>query len=101
MGRGKRDHDLRVGGMSLRTKFTLSMSLSLAIVMAFAGFLLVRTVTTISQQATDERLLKSVALTASAEAGGQLSARGKTFMRDEKTGVERRPVTYKLGAEQV
>jgi serine phosphatase RsbU (regulator of sigma subunit) len=101
MGRGKRDQDLRVGGMSLRTKFTLSMSLSLAIVMAFAGFLLVRTVTTISQQATDERLLKSVALTASAEAGGQLNARGKTFTRDEKTGVERRPVTYKAGNESV
>ena len=101
MSRTKRDHDLRVGGMSLRTKFTLSMSLSLALVMVFAGFLLVRTVTTISQQATDERLLRSVALTASAEADGQLSARGTTFTRDEKTGVERRPVTYKQGGKTV
>ncbi|MDP6538878.1 MAG: SpoIIE family protein phosphatase, partial [Planctomycetota bacterium] len=57
------DQDRRVGGLPLRTKFTLTMSLSLALVMVVAGYLLMQSVSRIAARALENRVLEAVELT--------------------------------------
>ena len=49
MARGRRDGELRVGGLKLWARFTLSVSLALAVVMALAGYMLHSATTDISE----------------------------------------------------
>ncbi|MCB9914696.1 MAG: SpoIIE family protein phosphatase [Planctomycetes bacterium] len=79
--------------MNLKTKFTLPMTLALLVVMTIAGFLLVRTVTAVARQATEERLVEAVELTASVRAQGSYELRGTTGMRIGQSSVTSYPVT--------
>ena len=57
--------DLRVGGMRLRARFTLLMSVALTIVMAAAGFFLYSTTSKIAASVQERSLVSTVRLTAS------------------------------------
>ncbi|MAE29817.1 MAG: hypothetical protein CMJ87_12690 [Planctomycetes bacterium] len=65
MARGRRDSELRVGGLKLWARFTLSVSLALAVVMALAGYLLHSATTDIS------RALERAAMTEAVEGFGR------------------------------
>ncbi len=58
------EQDRRVGGLPLWAKFTLTMSLSLALVMVGAGYLLMQAVSRISSVALEKRVIQGVELTA-------------------------------------
>ena len=58
--------DLRVGGLRLWMRFTLAMSVALAIVMAAAGFFLYNTTSRVAQTVQEKTLLGSLQLTADA-----------------------------------
>jgi len=64
MGRTGSDSDLRVGGLPLRLKFTLSMSLALAAVMGVAGLLLVNSSRSLAESSLESRVISAVELTA-------------------------------------
>lgn len=64
MDRHRRDSDLRVGGLKLSARFTLTMSLALALVMSVAGFLLYTTTSTIAQAQQEKTALDAVQILA-------------------------------------
>lgn len=65
MVRGRRNGEMRVGGLKLWARFTLSVSLALAVVMALAGYLLHSATTDISSA------LERAALTTAVEGFGR------------------------------
>lgn len=95
MGRSRRDQDLRVGGMNLRTKFTSSMTLSLAVVMVVAAFFLSKSVTTVAENAVDSALQQAVELTSESGTKGAYrddTTRGSVRMEG---GIVRYPIVVK------
>ncbi|MAF66926.1 MAG: hypothetical protein CMJ84_14885 [Planctomycetes bacterium] len=58
------EQDRRVGGLPLRAKFTLAMSLSLAAVMVVAGYLLKQSISRISANSLENRVIQGLELSA-------------------------------------
>jgi serine phosphatase RsbU (regulator of sigma subunit) len=61
--RPTKEGEIQVGGLPLWARFTLSMSIALAIVMSIAGFFLYQTSAQVARAVQDETLLQSVQLT--------------------------------------
>lgn len=80
--------------MSLRVKFTLWMTVALAIVMTGAGFLLTRGASTVASAAMEKRLAEAVALTAKEGQAGNYEQLGSSATIVPGTGVKRFPVRY-------
>ncbi len=76
--------------MDLRTQFTLSMTLSLIVVLAIAGVMLISSVKT----ANEQRLVESVELTARLLGQNDYQQEGDTGLAVEGTSVVKIPFTY-------
>ncbi|HIG11542.1 MAG: SpoIIE family protein phosphatase [bacterium] len=95
MARPRREQDLRVGGINLQTQFTLSMTLALAIVMLVAGFFLVRS----AQTATEQRIVEAVELTSRLQGKDSYRQESATGLRVGNTAVVKIPVVYDSGTK--
>lgn len=89
------DQELRVGGLPLSAKFTLSMSIALAAVMAAAAFLLVSASGAIMQGAFERKLAETLKLTVRELRSGnyeqareQVTAYGDVWRFDVVYGTE-------------
>jgi serine phosphatase RsbU (regulator of sigma subunit) len=82
--------------MNLRTRFALSMTAALAVVMAIAGFLLVGGVTELARQETELRIAESVKLTAVERWPENYEQQGGQGTSVGEEGVVRIPVVYGL-----
>jgi len=82
--------------MNLRTKFTLAMTVALALVMTAAGFLLVSGVSRVAREATEQRLADALYLTANEGRHSNYEQEGGLGVHVGTTGVIRIPVVYGL-----
>ena len=89
------DQELRVGGLPLAAKFTIAMSVALAVVMAIAGFLLVSASGAIMQGAFERKLAETLKLTVRELRSGnyeqesaQVTAYGDVWRFDVVYGTE-------------
>jgi len=84
------------GGISLRLRFSLAMSIALALVMAVAGYLLNREVTKAAAAAFDRRVGEAVTLTATEGRKGNYEQVGDEAIVVPGTGVMRFSARYGL-----
>jgi len=91
MARANPEHAPRARGMGILARFTVSMTLALAVVMAAAGFLLYQAASTMAQNVQHATLKDTASLT---DQNPPYQLSGDTAKRDEKTGVESVPITY-------
>lgn len=98
MSRPQRDQELRVRGLPLAARFTLTTSVALALVMGAAGFLLVSTSTTITQRAQEQALADSIALTARELRPANFEQVGQTARETLNPRVRRFDIVYGIEA---
>jgi len=89
--------DVRISGMGLMPRFAITMTLSLAVVMAIAGYALYDSSTRIARSVQDETLKGATVLTLRSPAFEQV---GNTLQYDSRTRVESAPIRYGDDLEQ-
>ncbi|MFT7668291.1 MAG: serine phosphatase RsbU (regulator of sigma subunit) [Planctomycetota bacterium] len=92
----RRERDSGGGGMSLRLKFALSMTVALAVVMGAAGYLLNRGIARSAASSFEKRMGESVVLTATEGRAGNYKQEGRMAVIVPGTEAKRFSVQYGL-----